>query len=337
MNFPNRRRFLRFAVGACAVSTLDSGIRRSAWAADSLARVTRRSKMLGTNVAITALASRTEAAHAAIELAFDEMRLVERLMSIYRDDSQLSRLNKRGTIAEPHPHLVAILREATRTAAATNGAFDVTVAPLWDLFSQSGHLNQLPSSEEVARVQKLVDWRGVEITDRRIRLRQKGAAITLNGIAQGFATDRAVAVLREQGIEHALIDTGELGSLGSSSDGKPWSVGVQHPRQEDAFVSVVDLEGRCLATSGDYATRFSDDCRHHHIFDPQTGYSPTELSSATIVAPTGTMADALSTATLVMGSEAAMRLVTNLKRVDALFVLKNGETRATPGFPERPV
>jgi hypothetical protein len=136
-----------------------------------------------------------------------------------------------------------------------------------------------------------------------------GTAITLNGIAQGFAADAAMAVLRRAGVAHALIDAGEMNALGGKPDGAAFTVGIQHPRHADAFVSMAKLQNRCLATSGDYETRFSDDFVHHHLFDPHTGHSPTELASVSIVAPTAMAADALSTAVFVLGAERGMELV----------------------------
>jgi thiamine biosynthesis lipoprotein len=161
--------------------------------------------------------------------------------------------------------------------------------------------------------------------------------VTLNGIAQGFAADQAVAALQRAGIEHALVNTGEVGSLGHKANHAPWTVGIQHPRHDDAYAAVARLAGRALSTSGDYATTFSADRRHHHIVDPRVGFSPTELASTTIVAPTALEADALSTAVLVLGADAGLRLVAERAGVDALVVFKDGRTRKTAGFPEEAV
>ncbi|MCA9225527.1 MAG: FAD:protein FMN transferase, partial [Planctomycetales bacterium] len=112
-----------------------------------------------------------------------------------------------------------------------------------------------------------------------------------------------------------------------------WSVGIQHPRQPDGFLSLARLTGRCLATSGDYATTFSADRRHHHIFDPRTGQSPTELASVSVLAPTAMAADALSTAAMVLGVDGTLRLVANLPEVDTLLVDKQGRRHRTASFP----
>ncbi len=112
-------------------------------------------------------------------------------------------------------------------------------------------------------------------------------------------------------------------------------MGIQHPRIEDAYISVAKLDGRCLATSGDYATSFSPDHRDNHIFDPRTGKSPTELASVSVLAESGLVADGLSTALFVLGPEQGLRLIEATPGADALFVLKDGRTLATRGFPEQ--
>ena len=161
----------------------------------------------------------------------------------------------------------------------------------------------------------------------------RGMGVTLNGIAQGFATDRVLDVLRQHGIESALVDTGELGTVGNKESGAPWTVGIQDPRRSDAFVSIATLDGRSLATSGDYATAFSADFSYHHIFDPATGRSPQAFRSVSVVASSGLDADALSTAAFVLGLPNGLRLIDEWPGADAMFVLKDGSVQATAGFP----
>ena len=280
-----------------------------------------------------ALHSDHKTAAAAYDDAFAELELVEQVMSIYRPQSQLSRLNRDGVLDDPHPYFVEVLETACDMSLRSGGAFDITVQPLWELFASNSKSRGIPEDSAIDRTRQQVDWRRVEISPQRIQLRGAGTAITLNGIAQGFAADRGMAALRARGIQQALINAGEIGALGRNSDGQPWTVGIQHPRQTDAFISLAKLAGRCLATSGDYATTFTDDFRCHHIFDPQTGRSPTELASVSIAAETAMQADALSTTVFVLGAERGSDLVRATPGADAFFVLKDGRTLATEGFP----
>ena len=226
-----------------------------------------------------------------------------------------------------------VLEFAQQTSRETEGAFDVTVQPLWELFAGARKNGALPDEADVSAARNRVDWRRVHVSRERIELTGGGTALTLNGIAQGFAADAAMAVLRRAGIEHALIDAGEMNALGGRPDGEPFSVGIRHPRRGDELISLAQLDDRCLATSGDYETWFSDDLMHHHVFDPRTGHSPTELASVSIVAATAMAADALSTAVFVLGVERGMDLLRRAPGTDALMVLKDGSVRATATFP----
>lgn len=139
-------------------------------------------------------------------------------------------------------------------------------------------------------------------------------------------------MLRSHGIEHALIDTGEISTLGNRTPHEDWTIGIQHPRDEDAYVSLTKLGGRSLATSGDYATTFTPDRRHHHLFNPHTGHSPVEFSSVSIVAQTALTADMLSTALFVMGLDRGLTFLREFVGVNALIVLKNGQIVKTARF-----
>jgi thiamine biosynthesis lipoprotein len=293
----NRRRFLALA-GA-------GGLAAAAWPRTSLQRAERTSHALGTKVRLVAYHEERATADAAIAEAFEALDRLEDVLSLYRPGSALRRLNRDGRIEDPPPDLVTVLSAALAWSRRTGGAFDPTVQPLWE------------SRDAV------IDWRRVEVDARRVRMAE-GMSITLNGLAQGFAADRVRAVLRARGVRQALADTGEI-----AGDGRPWRVGIQHPRRPDAYVALAALRDRVMATSGDYATT---DVRH--IVDPATRRAPEAFSSVTIVAPTGLEADALSTAVFVLGPERGMDLVRSREGVDALLVLKDGATLRTPRFPE---
>lgn len=326
----DRRRFL-----LCTAAALSAG--SAAWLASNASQspsVQRTAWALGADVSFTVVGLSEREANRAIDATLAEIETVEQTMSIYRADSQLSQLNRERVLRQPHPYLTTVLQMAERTARETNGAFDVTVQPLWQLHSTAKRNNTVPSAAELATVRAKIDWRKVQVTRDEVRLLEPVEAITLNGVAQGFALDRALAALRKHGAANALIDTGELCSLGTKTADDPWTAGIQHPRESDAFVAVADLDGRTLATSGDYETSFSADFARNHIFDPRTGESPRELASVTIVAPTGLQADALSTAAMVLGKARTLALVARLPQVDVLLVDKAGEVFRTPGFPQ---
>jgi thiamine biosynthesis lipoprotein len=328
---PNkRRRFLLGSVGAC--TALGMGGWRW-WESQRWQVFRQTSHALGSTVTLSVWHQDQDAAEAALNAAFAELERIECVMSIYRPESEICRLNRDAVLDAPNAHLVTVLEYAAKIAQQTDGAFDVTVQPLWELYRAAQRHGGLPDELAVKQARSHVDWRRVHLLPNRIQLDGDGMAITLNGIAQGYAADAAMAVLKRAGVAHALIDAGEMNALGGKPEGGAFTVGIQHPRHADAFVSMAKLQDRCIATSGDYETRFSDDFLHHHLFDPRTGHSPEELASVSIAAPTAMAADALSTAVFVLGIERGLEFVRSVAGADALLVAKNGKITATAGFP----
>ena len=253
-------------------------------------------------------------------------------MSLYRTDSQLSLLNRQGSLRNPHPDLVTALKKSIELSRRTGGAFDVTVQPLWKLYARHADLRTLPTEAEIGKVRQRMGWEYIRVEPEIIYFDRPGMQVTLNGVAQGLAADLARQALEERGIENALIDAGEFNAIGSPEQRDSWHIGVQHPRQLGS-IAKTGLQGRCLSTSGDYASKFSDDYCHHHLLDPRTGLSPVKLSAVSVAAPTALEADSLSTALFVLGPEKAKEIVESMDLVDAFFVSKSGDITATDGFP----
>jgi len=323
----NRRQFLSLSTGAATLMT-HGNVPASE---PAMKQYTRRAQALGTNVKITAFHPEATVANQAIDAALEKIEHVEQLMSLYRPDSQLSLLNRRGVLRHPHPDLVAILTKSAELSKRTQGAFDVTVQPLWKLYSDHAKTGSLPTKNEMAVVQQRMGWEHIHIEPDIIYFDRAGVQITLNGVAQGMAADLAQQALKQRGIKHALIDAGELNAIGSPQKRDLWHIAVQHPRKTGG-IAKTGLQDRCLSTSGDYATRFTDDYRHHHLLDPRTGLSPARLASVSVVAPTALEADALSTALFILGPDEAKKMVEAMDLVEALFVGKSGDIIKTEGF-----
>ena len=323
-----RRTLLSAAIGVTALGV------GGWWRAHTpLREFTTGGIVFGTTVSLRVLHDDEAVARTALWQAMDALRRVDHVMSLYRPDSALSQLNRTGRLQRPDPHLLAVLQAAQATAALTDGAFDVTVQPLWDVLSAPS--TQPVSSDRAAVALAQVGWRKLEVTDEAVQLRAPGMAVTLNGIAQGYGADVALATFRAHGIAHALLDTGEFASLGRRDDGQRWTLAVRDPRDPQAVAHLLSADGRCLATSGDYATTFSADFSRHHIVDPATGASPQELASVSVLAPTGMQADALSTACMVLGMEKSLQLAASLPQVDVLCIAKDGTLRRSAGFPDQ--
>jgi len=291
----------------------------------------------GTTVCLSALADAADAgaAHtrAALRSAMAEVQRIDGLLSLFRPDSQLSILNRDGALPAADPHLLRNLRYALQLGDLTAGAFDPSVQPLWELFARARAAGTVPEAAAIARARQLVDYRAVRIDGERVRIERPGLRLTLNSLAQGYAVDVVLDILRRAGVDAALIDTGEIGNLGRRTPTQPWTLGVQHPRDRTAFIALLGMDGRVVSTSGDYATTFTSDFRYHHIFDPALGVSPRAFSSTLVLADSGLIADGISTALMVLDRAAGTALLRHHAGADAIWIDKQARLTATAGVP----
>jgi thiamine biosynthesis lipoprotein len=260
-----------------------------------------------------------------------EIERLERIFALYRADSELARLNRDGRLDAPSFDLLALLSRCQRLSALSGGAFDVTVQPLWNLYA--GHFFMLPSPAPggpepgaVERARKLVGWQGVDLTARRIALARPGMGLTLNGIAQGYVTDRITEILHDNGCDRTLADMGrsELRAQGRHADGHPWRVGLADPRQPDRLAAAIDLCDRALCTSGGYGTPFEASGRFHHLFDPATGASANHYIGVSVLAASAATADALSTALYVTPPSRSAELLASFPATSARLTRPDG-------------
>jgi thiamine biosynthesis lipoprotein len=326
-----RRQWLRLALGAGIVSSL--GAARGPHGAGDAGLQWRERQLLGFGTTL-----RLQAAHAdeaVVDTALDEavraLRRIERQMNLFDPGSDLSRLNREGRLDQPPPELLEVLALARDVSAASGGAFDVTVQPLWQCWNRACKQGRLPSAMEIAHARSRVDWRALRVEPRAVVLERPGMGVTLNGIAQGYAADRVRAVLAAHGITDALVDAGEYAPLGRNPQRRDWTLGVADPTRHETLLARLLSDGRCLATSGDDETCFTTDHVHHHILDPARGDSPPALSGVTVAARSGALADALTKVMFIAGPE---RLAPLAKAwdVDVLWVAKDGRWGATQGL-----
>ncbi len=331
-----RRRWLGMAIGLGAAGLGVAGIGASVLrsrSTPSRALLWRERAMIGfgTTLSIRAAHERPEQLDVALDAAVATIRHIERQMSLFDPDSALVRLNRAGVLESPDADLVHVLQLAGEVSARSGGLFDVTVQPLWQAWQRAHAAGRTPSASEIDAARALVDWRMVDVDAQRIALRRPGMAITLNGIAQGHAADRVKQVLLDHGIAHAAIDTGEWSSAGDSPEGTPWTLGIADPRARDRIIAKLFADGRGVASSSDDRTSFSADHRHHHILDPRTGFSPTDIAAITVAASSCALADALTKVLFMASAEHALALASEWG-VDALVIDKAARWRATRGL-----
>ena len=261
----------------------------------------------------------------ASKIVFAEIQRVERLMSKYDANSEVARLNSLGSL-KVSPETFALVKRAKEFWQASDGAFDITVGPLMELWGFHSKKYYLPREGEVQKVMPLIGMDKINLDENEfvIQLAVPGMKIDLGGIAKGYAVDCAIAKLREAGVESCLINAGgQIHCLGENS-GNPWKVGVRCPRS-DEFCGVIELEDQAVATSGDYEQYFiREGKRYSHILNPKTGYPAQQgVVSVTVVAPDGVTADALATAIFVLGKEKGKELAKQYGRVKVRIITED--------------
>lgn len=327
----SRREVIRF-LGLASGLTLAGGV---GWLARSRAAAARRTRVLmGTEVHLTVLGTDREAAESAADDTLRRMADLETILSRHRTDSALSRLVRDGALERAPGPLLDVLRLAERFSRLSDGAFDVTVQPVLDAYRRPpGRLGDVPSPAAIEAATERVDYRRVSVVGDSVALAGDGTRITLDGIAKGWIVDRGVETLRAAGFRDVFVEAGgDLVASGRRRPGGPWRVGIRAPRGGFSVQARLEASDRAVATSGDYMQPFTADYAHHHIVDPRTGRSGTELASSTVVAPDAATADALATLTLVLGARRGRDLVEGLPGCEAYFVGKDLEVVHTSGF-----
>ncbi len=232
-------------------------------------------------------------ADAIVTRVMAEIDRLENILSLYRPDSALSRLNRDGHLQAPPFELLECLSLADAVHRASGGRFDPTVQPLWTLWAESAANGTRPGSAEVDRVRANVGWAKVKLEAASITL-HPGMALTLNGIGQGYVADRVAVLLDAEGLTDILIDTGEFRALGGQPGGGGWPVRLESGER-------LPLRQRALATSAPLGTTFDQAARDGHILDPVTGMpAPATWRSVSVSAPSAAIADALATAACLM-------------------------------------
>lgn len=299
--------------------------------------------IMSTLYQITIVSEDDARAHAAIEDALDEVERLGVVLSEWRPDSEVSRINAAAGHEAVHVgrDTIANVREALRVAEWTGGAYDITWAALREFYLFQPGEQRPPDMARVRERLPLVSWRDVVLDEGAgtVMLRREGMAIGLGGIAKGWAVDRASAVLQRHGFQDFMIFGGGQVLVHGSRGDRAWRVGVQHPRRSD-YIGFVEATDSSIATSGDYEHYFvaEDGTRWHHIIDLGTGLPATRSISVTIIAPTGLLADGLDTGCFVMGPERCLAMLAEhpeLEGVMAVIVDSEFRLHFSPGARER--
>jgi len=295
----------------------------------------RDEAIMGTAIRVELWSEDRRTAHAAIDAVIAEMHRIDRAMSPFKPDSELSRLN-RDAVARPvtlGAELFDLIERSIEFSKLSDGAFDITYASVGHLYDYRARTQ--PSRAALDEARAAIGWRNLILdrAERSVRYAREGVRIDLGGFAKGHAVDRSIAILERFGIAHAMVSAGGDSRVLGDRRGRPWSVAIRDPRRAGASVAVLPLEDTAISTSGDYERYFEEDgVRHHHLIDPKTGTSPLHVQSVTILAPEGLAAEAHGKSVFVMGVERGLRLVESHPGVDAVIVDADGALHHSSGF-----
>ncbi|MBV8783622.1 MAG: FAD:protein FMN transferase [Gammaproteobacteria bacterium] len=301
---------------------------RAAW-------VERTDAIMGTRIYVQVWSEDPARGEAAIDAVMDEMRRIDALMSHYRPESQLSRINARAN-SEPvqvDPELFDLIKLSTYYSQLTEGAFDITYASVGYLYDYPKHVH--PTEAQIKSALPAVNWRNMLLDEAHhtVRFEHPGMRIDLGGIGKGYAVDRGIELLKARGITHAVVTAGGDSRILGDHMGRPWLVAIRHPDDPQKVVTRIPLSDTAMSTSGDYERYFDEDgVRYHHIIDPHTGHSASKVRSATILAPTATQTDGMSKTAFVLGPEKALEIINRMPDFDAVFVCPDGRVLYSNGL-----
>ncbi len=297
---------------------------------------TRDFPVMGTLGSLTVYGRDEKVREEALDRAQAVIREIESRCSIFRPDSELSRLNATAFQEDfvCSPLLWEVLCEAKRFYEFSDGAFDVTVKPLMTLWGFHRKRSTLPSDKEIAEIMKKIGFGKVRLNpeNRSVRFLADGVGIDLGGIAKGFALDKAAEALGKSGIENAVINLGGNIRCMTAPGEIDRIIGIRDPVHTGKVFERIPMRNNCISTSGDYERYVVIDGKHYtHILHPRTGHPVSDMLSVTIVTPRGVDSDALSTAVFVRGEAFAEKICREFPETSVLIVRRN------PADPEKPV
>jgi thiamine biosynthesis lipoprotein len=297
--------------------------------------ITREEAIMGTRCAVELWTEDRAKGEAAITSVFDDMRRIDRLMSTWKENTEISLVNRE---ASKHPVKISeeffrLLQESVRYSELTHGAFDITYASVGYLYDFKKGVH--PDQPAIDAALPGINWRHMVLEDKTFTVffTRPGMRIDLGGIAKGYSVDRAIEILQKQGISRAMVNAGGDTRIIGDRFGKPWVVGIRDPDHEGKTFLRIPLTDTAFSTSGDYERYFDEDGkRFHHIIDPKTGDSARKCRSVTVISGTATRTDALTKSVFIMGPEEGIEFINTLPDVDAVAVAPDGKVFYSKGL-----
>jgi thiamine biosynthesis lipoprotein len=274
---------------------------------------------LGTFVTITIIHPDVNEAVSALRAGFDEIYRIHHLMNAYQQSSEVGILNREGYYEGVSGDTRHVIQRASSFSELLEGAFDITVLPLLELWEENVSKSKIPTDAEISERLELVNYRNILIEDKNISFRKRGMGITLAGVAKGYAVDKAIEALVQCNIRHALVNAGgDIRVIGGKGENIPWRIAIRDPRYKTRIVTAVELYDQAIATSGTYRRSFDD------IINPKVGRPAQGVLSSTVIAKTAMDADMLATCMFVLGAEKGIELIGKLDGVKAFVIRSDG-------------
>lgn len=289
-------------------------------------------KLMGNNFTITVVAENENIANKNIELAIEEIRRIEKLLTTYKEDSQTNLINENAGI-EPvkvDPEVFNLIERAIGISGITQGAFDISYGSIdKSLWNFDKFMTQLPDAETALKMVHLIDYRNIILNKENttVFLKEKGMRIGFGGIGKGYAAEMAKRILIKNNIQSGIINaSGDLCAWGVQPNGKKWTIGVADPDAPNAAFSYMEISNKAVATSGNYE-KFAviNDKKYSHTIDPKTGLPITGIKSVTIIASNAEFADAMATPIAVMGIRAGLYLIDQIPDLYCIIIDDNNK------------
>jgi thiamine biosynthesis lipoprotein len=291
--------------------------------------------IMGTRISVELWHAEAAVATDCSQQVFAEMDRIDALMSSYLDTSELSFINANAAngAVDISDELALLIEKSMYFSEISQGAFDITYASIGYAYDYRKH--QQPSDESVTRKLPAIDYHHVELANNKIRFNNNAVRIDLGGIAKGYAVDRAADIIEQCGINKGMVSAGGDSRILGDRVGRPWMIGIQHPRDPEGIVLRLALSDSAISTSGDYERFFIDNGKRvHHIINPSTGRSAAASWSATVTGPDAMTTDALSTTIFILGAVRGLALIESLQGIDAVIIDSDGKLHYSSGFQE---
>jgi thiamine biosynthesis lipoprotein len=293
-------------------------------------------KLMGNHFEITVVGDNETWANEKIELAVNEIKRIEKLLTTFSEDSETNLINNNAGVTPVHvsEEIILLIERALRISSVTQGAFDISYGSVdKSLWNFDTTMSALPNVELAKESVKLINYKNIIIdkTAGTVFLKEKGMRIGFGGIGKGYAAEKAKALMQVQGVESGVVNaSGDLTTWGNMPNGEKWTIGIVHPEMANSVFSYMNVSDLSVATSGNYEKYIViDGKKYSHTINPKTGLPVTGIKSVTIVSTNAEVADAMATPVMIMGIEAGMYMINQIKDIEAIIIDENNTLYAS--------